>query len=159
MCALCADKVGAVKRQSHGAANRGEILPEYNAWRGMKNRCYNPKEKWFDNYGGRGITVCPAWINDFSAFFEHIGPRPGPGYTVDRIRVNGNYEPGNVRWATVREQNLNQRRTHMVTVDGITDTLSHTCERFGLPYMAVYQRIFHSKPKRAAQDVFDALRY
>ena len=64
----------------------------------------------FHRYGGRGITVAAEWRHDFAAFYAHVGPRPGPEYSIDRIDVNGNYEPGNVRWATRLQQARNKRR-------------------------------------------------
>jgi hypothetical protein len=83
--------------------------PEYRAWTNIKVRCSNPKAANYDDYGGRGIRMCLEWIDDFMAFYTHIGPRPSAKYSVDRIDVNGHYEPGNVRWATGSEQQLNRR--------------------------------------------------
>lgn len=71
--------------------------PEYAAWRNMISRC-SPTYRQYKDWGGRGITMCDEWRQSFIAFFEHIGPRPSPEYTVDRINNDGNYEPGNVRW-------------------------------------------------------------
>jgi len=90
----------------HGLRN----TPEYRAWSAMKTRCYNKKtgDK-YRIYGGRGITVCREWLHNFPAFLEHIGNRPSTGHSLDRINNNGNYEPGNVRWATRKEQQQNRR--------------------------------------------------
>lgn len=83
--------------------------PEYTAWQGMTQRCHNPANPSYCDYGARGISVCPEWRADFAAFYAHIGPKPGASLSVDRINVDGNYEPGNVRWATTTQQRQNQR--------------------------------------------------
>lgn len=76
----------------------------------MKARCSNPNATRYNSYGGRGIRVCTEWVNDFAAFLAHIGPRPSARHSLDRINVNGHYEPGNVRWATVLEQARDKRK-------------------------------------------------
>ena len=75
----------------------------------MKERCYNTRRHNYKDYGGRGIKVCDEWRNDYVAFLSHIGRKPSNYHTLDRIDVNGNYEPGNVRWATKAQQQRNKR--------------------------------------------------
>lgn len=87
---------------------------EYNIWVGIKQRCLNPNNPSYHNYGGRGITIYKDWADNFEKFLSHVGTRPSQQLSVDRINNNLGYEPGNVRWATTKEQQSNRRITNSV---------------------------------------------
>lgn len=104
-------KVARKKDEKHGYAPKEGVRPEYKSWSHMKYRCLNKGSRSYADYGGRGITVYEPWIKSFKAFLDYIGPRPEPkhDYSLDRIDTYGNYEPGNVRWATKQQQRDNSR--------------------------------------------------
>lgn len=93
----------------HNHAHRSGASPTFTCWTNMIARCKNERRPDYSYYGGRGITVCDRWRHDFSAFLTDMGPRPSKHHTVDRIEVDGNYEPLNCRWATRKEQTDNRR--------------------------------------------------
>ncbi len=105
----CFQKAMARKaNKTHGLSSH----PLYSTWKHMTARCIDPKESGFKHYGARGISVCDLWNNNIKAFIDYVTPLPNalqPGYSIDRIDNDGNYEPGNVRWATQRDQTLNSR--------------------------------------------------
>lgn len=105
-------------RLSETATTHGmSRTPEFNSWSGMIARCSNPNSKSYPRYGGRGITVSPKWRDSFASFYADVGPRPGPGYSLDRIDPDGNYEPGNCRWASTVDQARN--KAHNTKVQGL----------------------------------------
>ena len=109
------------RSRTHGLSKTAE----YHVWSGiMKKRCFDPASNAYSNYGGRGIRVCDEWLDDFPAFLAHVGKRPSVRHSIDRIDNNGNYEPGNVRWATKLQQANNCRDNHLLTVNGQTHTLA-----------------------------------
>lgn len=98
----------AKARSVHGHNKRGASSREYNSWASMKARCENPTNHKYRIYGARGISICDRWKESFVAFLEDMGQRP-PGTSLDRIDVDGNYEPGNCRWADPKTQTSNRR--------------------------------------------------
>jgi len=115
-CGCVANDLRRISHTVHGAAKNRKQTPEHKAWAEMKQRCYNRHNRRYHRYGARGIKVCAEWLHDFQAFLEHIGIRPsqpGPGrreWSLDRIDNDGDYEPGNVRWATAKKQARNKGR-------------------------------------------------
>lgn len=111
---LARDKASTLAQRTllkHGHA-RANVpwSPEFTAWQGMKRRCLdNPRSKDWPNYAGRGIRICDEWLHDFPQFLIDVGLKPSPELSLDRINNNGNYEPGNVRWATQSQQAFNRR--------------------------------------------------
>lgn len=105
----------------------------YQSWMGMRRRCLNPADQAWANYGGRGISVCERWRDDFAAFVADMGNRP-IGYTIERRDNDGPYSPDNCMWATARVQNVNKRNTRMVEYRGETLPLRVLCDAVGADY-------------------------
>src|SRR6478736_4809559 len=115
-------------------------IPEaYYVWASMKDRCYNPNNRQFRDYGGRGITVCDRWLSSYHDFISDMGPRPEK-HSIDRIDNNGNYEPGNCRWADKKTQQRNQRRAVFVEIEGKTYRAIELAEEFGLKTDTIVSR-------------------
>lgn len=149
----------------HGHNRRNGLRsPTHWVWATMNQRCYNPRSISYANYGGRGIVVCQAWRDSYSAFLESVGERPNEKLSIDRIDNNGNYSCGmcdecrengwllNCCWATRIEQNRNKRspHNHVITVHGVTACLSELCERFGVPYKRTKSRLYRGFSPEAA---------
>lgn len=130
--------------RKHGHSGRANS-PTYTAWHSMKQRCLNPNNDAYPNYGARGITVCERWL-DFANFLEDMGERPD-GLTIDRIDPEGGYEPGNCRWATMKEQCNNWRRGHqfMVVYKGAEYTLQELADKLGLDRYTLRTRILRGR--------------
>jgi len=129
-----------VTKHGHtGGANKGKS-PEYRSWQHMIDRCLNPKHNSFHNYGGRGITVHPRYM-DFGNFISDLGLKPGPKYSIDRIDGNKHYEPGNLRWATRLEQNHNMRTNHLLTFKGKTKPLNAWARELGIGNSTIRGRL------------------
>lgn len=129
-CGCLARELLRKARTTHGQS----ASPEYRCYKGMLNRCYNPNTREYPNYGGRDIRVCERWLEDFTNFLADMGPRPSPKHSIDRIDVNGNYEPTNCRWADQYQQQNNRRDNRLISHEGKVYTLSQ------LARMAVVDR-------------------
>lgn len=136
---------GCLQRESTANSNTTHGLRKtrlYRTWHHMRERCYYPKDKRYANYGGRGIAVCDEWNKDFQAFYEWAMAN---GYredlSIDRIDVNGNYEPSNCRWATTEEQANNRQSNRRITIGGETLTLSEWSKRSNIKRATFYARI------------------
>ena len=116
----------------------------YGIWCAMKGRCANKHHKSFKHYGGRGIKVCDEWQKDFLKFFVWANENGyADGLTIDRIDINGNYEPGNCRWVSYKQQNRNYSRNHLITFNGETLCLSDMAEKYGINKARLHHRLSH----------------
>lgn len=114
----------------------------YGVWCTMKSRCYNKNSQHYSLYGGRGITVCEEWLNDFMAFYEwSMSNGYSDDLTIDRIDTNGNYEPSNCRWVTVKEQQNNRRNNKMLTYNGKTQTLAQWADEKHIKIGTLHSRL------------------
>jgi hypothetical protein len=111
----------------------------YSSWDCMKQRCLNPKNSNYSRYGGRGIKICDKWLS-FEGFYSDMGDR-SKGMSLDRIDVNGNYEPLNCRWATKKEQLRNKRNNNTVIFEGKKVTLSELCDIFSIRFDTLKARL------------------
>lgn len=115
-------------------------LPTFKSWESMKQRCLNQNAPDYGNYGKRGIQVCERWVNSFDSFLVDMGVRPA-GTTLDRIDPNGNYEPSNCRWATIKTQNNNQRVTKRYLFNGKEMTVSEISALTGVQHRLIVDRL------------------
>lgn len=125
----------------HGLCNTAE----YSSWEHIKARCYDKKNRNYHNYGARGIGVCESWANSFLNFLSDMGCKPSQKHEIERINNNGDYEPGNCRWATRTDQMNNTRRCRFVTWNGKTQTVMQWAKECKVPYHYIYNPIIRKK--------------
>jgi hypothetical protein len=113
----------------------------YNSWKAMKIRCLVETNHNFSHYGGRGIKICEAWLKSFPQFLSDLGPRPSKLHTIERINNDGNYEPGNCKWALSSEQNQNKTTTKWLTFRGETKTVVAWAEILNISRYLIYSRL------------------
>lgn len=137
-CMNCRKEIVRNRFTIHGLSGTSE----HRIWRHILSRCYNENVKYYNDYGGRGIIVCDRWLNSFENFYADMGPRPSLNHSIDRWpNKNGNYELGNCRWATTKEQNLNRRSNLLVEYNGEVKTLTEWVNLLKLPYAKIRVRI------------------
>jgi len=138
----CYSRECTIKRSTtHGMAQQRERHLVYYIWGTMIQRCENPKNKNYENYGGRGIMVCDEW-HDAAVFIDWaLASGWEKGLTLDRIDNNGNYEPSNCHWVTQKEQARNKRNNHLITFNGKTQSLAAWADETGIPYGTLESRI------------------
>lgn len=133
---------GCLAKETGFLTHGGSRLPEYGIWCGMRRRCSNPNDAAWRYYGGRGIKVCARWDESFSAFLEDMGRRPSPKHSIDRYPDNnGDYEPGNCRWATSKEQCRNTRANYLLEYGGETKCVSEWADQYGVSSSILYSRL------------------
>lgn len=133
----------------HGETLGGKRSPEYKAWQAMLDRCRNPRNKRFDRYGGRGISVCERW-QSFENFLADMGRRPTNGHSLDRIDNDSGYSPENCRWAVAHEQMTNRSVTHFVEIGDENVPLATLAKRHGIPANTLRFRILNGWPLQEA---------
>lgn len=126
-----------IKKKEFDKKNR----TEYHIYNNMNQRCYNPKNKAYKSYGGRGISVCGRWRASFENFYEDMGERPGTEFTLERVNNDGIYEKSNCKWATKIEQARNKRTNRKITFNGRTMCMSEWCELYGMGRTAFAKRL------------------
>jgi hypothetical protein len=128
--------------QSRAPTVRQQHLRTYHTWKAMRNRCRNPRNPSWRYYGGKGVRVCDRWDRSFAAFLADMGPRPSPAHSIDRFPDrNGNYEPGNCRWATSAEQQENTSKVTYLAFRGETLPVHVWSRRFGIPANTLKSRL------------------
>ena len=135
----CYQKEATVKSQTTHGSSKTRL---FHIWQNMKRRCYNPNYKFYNYYGGRGITICDEWLNNFSAFKQWSLQN---GYTnkltIDRINSNGNYEPSNCRWVSRKTQQNNTRRTRLHTINGVTHSITEWSRIYNMNPETIRHRV------------------
>jgi hypothetical protein len=130
-------------KHGHNRSN-SKRSKEYSCWASMIKRCTNPKHKFWMRYGGRGIKVCDKWLNSFEEFLKDVGVAPSKFHTLDRIK--GNYEPGNVRWATLKEQNNNTCQNRKIEFKGEIKNLVEWAEIYNISPVTLVSRLNRGWP-------------
>jgi hypothetical protein len=135
---LCKERTSQAKK-THGCSGGGSS--EYGVWLNMKSRCTHKSVDSYHLYGGRGIKVCDRWLNSFENFLEDMGPRPSKNHSIERKDSNGNYEPGNCKWADRFEQANNKRNNRPITHNGETLNLFQWAHKYKIHPKRLHARL------------------
>jgi hypothetical protein len=130
-------------REKHGGYSRH--LSTYRCWQAIKQRCFNPRQRDYKNYGGRGITMCARWMKGFEFFLKDMGPMP-VGHSIERKDVNDDYRPGNCTWIPKTHQMCNLRQTVRIAFEGEILPLTHVAHRVGIPPTTLRNRLRSGMP-------------
>ena len=139
-------------RGGHNKTHNRSRTPLHSAWMMMRQRCENPNNHAYRNYGGRGIKVCARW-SSFANFLEDMGERP-KGLTLERVDNDGDYCKKNCKWASRRRQSRNRRDNINITIKGVTKCVSDWADHFGIPRQTVYTRLVNGWSHKEALRVF-----
>ncbi len=134
---MAGNSLTSKRRHRHGESR----TPEYQAWLNIRKRCISPNNPGYKNYGGRDIKICDSWHDSYKNFLADMGRRPSPKHSIDRRDNNGNYEPGNCRWATDKQQRRNRQTNHIVTYNGRRMVLADACRLAGISRSTVRTRL------------------
>ena len=135
-CGCLKAELTSKRSKTHGSP------PEWNAWRTMKDRCYNSNSNTFQRYGARGIVVCDSWRNSFESFSNDMGPKPSKNHSIDRIDNNGPYSPENCRWATRTEQSRNTRGNRILEFKGRSQCVAAWADELQIKSSTLYARLY-----------------
>lgn len=145
-CGCLRSDANAALRMTHGCAG----TREYTVWAGMIQRCEDPAHNRYHRYGGRGIKVCARWRGSFENFSADMGPRPSPRHSIDRKNGDLDYSPDNCRWATPKEQALNNENTRLITIGAVTDSILGWGNRLSICDATIRWRLAHGQTERQA---------
>lgn len=148
-CWPCGQQRAGIKRSTHGQTKS----PEFRAWQGLRQRCFNTRARGYKDYGGRGINVDPLWADPrdgFERFFLDMGRRPSNKHSIHRVDNDGPYSPGNCVWATTREQARAKRSNRQITFRGKTQIATDWCAETGISYHTFSYRLDHGWPEDLA---------
>lgn len=155
-CGCLRREASAARRLKHGHSSNGLKTSEYQIWKSMKQRCSNPNNKAYNNYGGRGIKVCARWTNSFANFINDMGLKPSRHHTIERKDNDGGYNPSNCRWATRIENGNNKRNSRVVTFKGESLTLAMWARKLGIGVATFTDRFKYGWP---IEKIFSSKKY